>query len=114
MSIEKNFGKPKQESIEDPALIDLYRHADDASRYQRNIEDIKGAAETIASKLHELGVTKLPSESKLGEAYISASKVRDEYQDVEQAQSAMRRIASLISESEEFQAVSEKHKAEQE
>lgn len=104
---------PKQEAISDPALADLYRHADDAGRNQRSLEEIKQTAEEIASKLYELGATNLPPESKLGEAYVSASKVKESYQDVDQAQSAMKRIASLISESDGFQSASEKWKQNQ-
>ena len=102
---------PKQETINDPALFDLYRRADDAGRSQRSLDDIKNVAEDIAQKLYELGATK--SESKLSEAYLSASKVKESYQDVEQAQSAMKRIASLISESDGFQDASEKWKQNQ-
>ncbi len=104
---------PKQESINDPALFDLYRRADDAGRSQRSLEDIKKVAEEISSKLYELGATNLPPESKLGEAYLSASKVKESYQDVEQAQSAMKRIVSLIFESDGFKDASEKWEQDQ-
>jgi len=89
--------------IKDPSLFDLYRTADDFGRYGKSLEDIKSAAERITSKLVELGATNFPPESTLGQAYIYASKVRESYQDVEQAQSAMSNIATLIKESGGFE-----------
>jgi hypothetical protein len=98
----------EEKEINDPALSDLYRHADDMGKYKRDLEQIKSTAEEISSKLYELGVMSLPPESKLGEAYISASQIKESYSDVDQAQSAMQRIAKLISESDGFKEASKK------
>jgi hypothetical protein len=89
--------------IKDPAMFDLYRTASDFGQYKRSIEEIKAAAVQIASKLVELGVTNFPPESTLGQAYARAPKVSGDYQDIEQAQSAMANIASLIKESGGFE-----------
>jgi len=99
---------PDREPINSPDLFDLYRNSDDASRYKSGLEDIKKVAERISLKLYELGVTDFPPESKLGEAYITANKINRNYQDIEQAQSAMKRISSLIFESDGFKDASEK------
>jgi len=108
MGMGEQSQTPKQESFVDSALADLYRHADDAGKSQLSLEEIKNVAEEISSKLYELGVANIPPESKLGEAYLSASKVIESYQDVEQAKLAMKKIAQLISESDGFKDASEK------
>jgi hypothetical protein len=98
--IAKHGSNPENKSgiieIKDPALFDLYRTADDFGRGNRSLEEIKSAAARIASELVELGVTNFPPESTPGQAYVYASKVGEEYQDAEQARSAMSNIASLI------------------
>jgi len=111
-----NFEAPQtktEKEINDPALYDLYRHAQDMGNYKRDLETIKSTAEEIAQKLSELGAVNLPPESKLSEAYLSASKVVESYKDVDQAQSAMNRIATLLSESDGFTEASEKWKENQ-
>lgn len=89
--------KPPKEKNEKPKLFDLYRHADDAGRYERSLEQIKTTAEQLSSDLYDLGVTNLPPESNLGQAFITADKVAKNYQNIEEAKSAMERIAELIS-----------------
>ena len=112
MNFEAQQTKTEKE-INDPALVDLYRHAQDMGNKNVSLETIKSTAEEISQKLSELGAMNLPPESKLGEAYLSASKVGESYQDVEQAQSAMQRISTLISESDGFTDASEKWKENQ-
>ncbi|MFT7644555.1 MAG: hypothetical protein ACI9BF_000204 [Candidatus Paceibacteria bacterium] len=114
LAAEGAFSNQENEQllISDPELFNLYRRADDMGRYKRSLDDIKQAAESLTSTLYELGAADLSPESKLGQAFLSASKVKGSYQDVDQAKSAMKRIAILISESEGFQDASERWEKE--
>jgi len=107
----------KNKEISSPILFDLYRNANDMSRYyvdknNINLDSIKSTAIHIKQELFKLGVTKLPLDSKLSEAYLSACKINESFNDFEQAGSAMERIASLLITSNGFQESSEKWKAE--
>ena len=92
---------------------DLYRYADDSARYDKSLEELKTVAKHISLKLYELGITEMPTESKLGQAYIDASKIHESYDDLKEAQSAIKRIASLIYESDEFKNEEERLKQNQ-
>jgi len=113
MGIKKEINKTEQEEKHQAVnLFDIYRHADDAARYRKNLEDIKHVAKGLATDLYGFGATNLPRESNLGQAYIDADRVSKEYTDFDQAKSAMNRIANLIHESDEFPEEAESWKQE--
>ncbi len=103
---EKEGNKNEQEPIRDPVLYTFYISADNANLY--SARGIKRLAERMSLKLHELGVADFPSESKLGEAYRIASKIKENGQNVSEARLAMGKIASLIHESDGFKDASNK------
>jgi len=113
---EKQFNNKnglKEDEINSSVLFDLYINAYDMSRRENAITEsdlitIKSTAKHIRQQLFELGVTKLPTDSVLGQVYISACKISKKCNDVEKARQAMEIIATLIIKSEGFQESGEK------
>ena len=109
---EKQINQPEQEFINSLTLFDLYEQARNAGTYQQSLEEIKEDAEKIKLKLSELGATDLSSKSELNQAYHLTTKIIEHYLDTDLAQLTMKRIASLICESDGFKKVTERRKEE--